>query len=150
PEVELVLPRARMGRAIAHLPASITTEDLAGLSVCVMRRREYGDSVSDSSRVPFAIEGDTLSIGPLTAGRYREMYFQSPKLKFSEVEAMIPPDGVVDLGVLPLERAPSTSLAIVDRSGRPIAGAEFLEGAMWSVVGGEVRNVGEAVHADEQ
>jgi hypothetical protein len=150
PEVELVLPRVRMGRATAHFPESISADDLAGLSVCIMQRPEYGDSSSGGSAVPFAIEGDVLTIGPLSARRYREMYFRAPNLKYAQVEAVIPPDGVVDLGVLPLERAPSTWITIVDRSGRPIEGAELFVDAEWSVLGDNVRNTREVRRADAQ
>jgi RNA polymerase sigma-70 factor (ECF subfamily) len=150
PEVELVLSRSRMGRAVAQLPAWITPADLSGFEVFVQHRNEDGDGWSGASAIPFSIEGGTLSIGPLSAGRYHEMYFRSPNLKYAEVEAVIPPDGVVDLGVLPLERAPSTWLTIVDRSGRPVEGAEFLEGAMWSVINGDIMNVGAVRRPDAQ
>jgi hypothetical protein len=63
---------------------------------------------------------------------------------------VIPPDGVLDLGVLPLERAPSTWVTIVGRAGRPIEGAEFFVGAEWSVLGDDVRNTREVRRADVQ
>jgi RNA polymerase sigma-70 factor (ECF subfamily) len=149
PEIELVLPRPRMGRATARVPASITEADLAGLHV----RAQESNSESGwwgSSEIPFAIEKGVLTIGPLSAGLYHELFFQAPNLKFVSVETVIPPDSVVDLGVLPFERAPETTLTIFDRAGRPIEGAEFLEGAMWSVVGGDILNTGEVLRADAQ